>query len=119
MRLYQPGGTTLVDSYTWTSHATTTYGRCPDGSGAFTTTSASTRGTANSCSGGGTAAAWPGGTAVTVADAANAFGTNLSGLSFQSASVLWAVKNGPGTLYRLVPSGVTWGSRHLRRLDVR
>nr|WP_198541295.1 lamin tail domain-containing protein [Parafrankia soli] len=108
VRLYQPGGTTLVDSYTWTSHATTTYGRCPDGSGAFTTTSVSTRGAANSCSGGGTAAAWPGGTAVTVADAANAFGTNLSGLSFQSASVLWAVKNGPGALYRLVPSGATW-----------
>ncbi|MER7273211.1 hypothetical protein ABT369_02020 [Dactylosporangium sp. NPDC000244] len=38
-------------------------------------------------------------------DAANAFGENLSGLSYESAGVVWAVKNGPGTLYRLVPNG--------------
>ncbi|WP_202512023.1 hypothetical protein [Streptomyces sp. SID3343] len=37
------------------------------------------------------------------------FGTNLSGLSFQGTGVLWAVRNGPGKLYRLVPgSGTTW-----------
>ena len=52
--------------------------------------------------------AWPGGTAVAVADGSNVFGKNLSGLSFQSPSVLWAVKNGPGTLYRLVPDGAKW-----------
>ncbi|WP_374215858.1 lamin tail domain-containing protein [Frankia sp. AiPs1] len=104
VRLYQPGGTTLVDSYTWTSHASTTYGRCPDGTGTFTTTSSSTRGAANACPPG----TWPGGTAVATADDANVFGTNLSGLSFQSSGVLWAVKNGPGTLYRLVPNGAKW-----------
>ncbi|WP_368861913.1 lamin tail domain-containing protein [Frankia gtarii] len=104
VRLYQPGGTTLVDSYTWTSHASTTYGRCPDGTGSFTTTASSTRGAANACP----PTAWPGGSAVSVADDASVFGTNLSGLSFQSSGVLWAVKNGPGTLYRLVPNGAKW-----------
>ncbi|HET7541329.1 MAG TPA: lamin tail domain-containing protein [Polyangiaceae bacterium] len=48
-RLYLPDGTTLVDSYTWTAHAATTYGRCPNGSGAFATTASSTKGTANDC----------------------------------------------------------------------
>lgn len=55
-----------------------------------------------------TAAAWPGDPAVAVADAAGAFGDNLSGLSFQGADVLWAVKNGPGTLYRLVRRDGLW-----------
>lgn len=111
-RLFQADGSTLVDSYTWTNHATTTYGRCPDGTGAFTTTLAPTKGAANACSstGGGqpTHGSWPGGSAVTIADASNVFGTNLSGLSFESPSVLWAVDNGPSKLYRLVPNGTTW-----------
>ena len=42
-RLFAPDATVLVDSYTWTAHATTTYGRCPDGTGAFTTTTAPTQ----------------------------------------------------------------------------
>ncbi|WP_454118215.1 lamin tail domain-containing protein [Microbacterium lacticum] len=40
---------TLVDSYSWTQHAATTYGRCPDGTGAFTVTAASTQGARNEC----------------------------------------------------------------------
>jgi hypothetical protein len=41
---------TLVDSYTWTvPEQNTTYGRCPDGTGAFVTTTASTKGAANAC----------------------------------------------------------------------
>ncbi|MEV5675761.1 lamin tail domain-containing protein [Streptomyces sp. NPDC052179] len=107
-RLFQADGSTLVDSYTWTDHATTTFGRCGDGTGAFTTTSAPTKGTANACGGGGSDAAWPGDGAVTVADGSNVFGENLSGLSFESAGVLWAVQNGPSKLYRLVPNGTTW-----------
>ncbi|MEV5682814.1 lamin tail domain-containing protein [Streptomyces sp. NPDC052164] len=107
-RLFQADGSTLVDSYTWTDHATTTFGRCGDGTGAFTTTSAPTKGTANACGGGGSDAAWPGHGAVTVADGSNVFGENLSGLSFESAGVLWAVQNGPSKLYRLVPNGTTW-----------
>ncbi|MET7305232.1 lamin tail domain-containing protein [Embleya sp. NPDC005575] len=106
-RLFRPGGSTLVDSYAWTAHAGTTYGRCADGTGAFTTTTAPTKGAANAC-GQPSGAAWPGGASVTVADASNVFGTNLSGLSFQSPGVLWAVRNGPSRLYRLVPNGVTW-----------
>ncbi len=51
---------------------------------------------------------WPGGSAVTNADGSNVFGDNMSGLSFESQNVLWAVKNGPGTLYRLVRNGSKW-----------
>ncbi|GIG56122.1 hypothetical protein Lfu02_04940 [Longispora fulva] len=105
-RLYQPGGSVLVDSYTWTAHAAVTYGRCADGTGAFTSTSPATKGAANSC--GGPTTTWPGDAAVTVADGSNVFGTNLSGLSFQDAGVLWAVRNGPSMIYRLVPNGATW-----------
>ena len=36
-RLFQSNGTTLIDAgHTWTSHAPTTYGRCPNGAAAFT-----------------------------------------------------------------------------------
>ncbi|MDX8142711.1 hypothetical protein SK854_11355 [Lentzea sp. BCCO 10_0061] len=54
------------------------------------------------------ATTWPGDSATRTADGTNVFGKNLSGLSFESAGVVWAVKNGPSTLYRLVPSGSTW-----------
>ncbi|MFS8101443.1 esterase-like activity of phytase family protein [Lentzea alba] len=56
----------------------------------------------------GAATTWPGDSATKTADGTNVFGTNLSGLSFESPNVVWAVKNGPSTLYRLVPSGSTW-----------
>ena len=112
-RLFEPGGTTLVESYSWTAHAATTYGRCPNGTGAFTTTTSSTRGAANVCPGDVVALPWPGGGAVATADGVNVFGTNLSGLAYQpsgssSPGVLWAVRNGPGTLYRLVFDGAKW-----------
>ena len=100
-RLFRADGSTLVDSYSWSDHASTTYGRCPDGTGAFATTTASTKGGPNACA--GSQGAWPGGSSVTTADASDVFGENLSGLSFESQSVLWAVDNGPGKLYRLVP----------------
>ena len=48
-RLFTPDGV-LVDSYTWSNHAATTYGRCPDGTGEFVTTTVPTRGGANNCS---------------------------------------------------------------------
>lgn len=54
------------------------------------------------------ATTWPGDSATKTADGTNVFGKNLSGLSFESANVVWAVKNGPSTLYRLVPSGGIW-----------
>jgi hypothetical protein len=50
-RLYAAGATvgtsTAIDSYSWTTHASTTYGRFPNGTGPFVTTTASTRNAAN------------------------------------------------------------------------
>ena len=50
VHLYLPGGVTEVDSYSYTDHALTTYGRCPDGTGTFVTTFQATKGAANACS---------------------------------------------------------------------
>jgi hypothetical protein len=47
-RLFRPDGS-LADSYTWTSHAGTTYGRCPDGSGPMLATDGATKGAVNDC----------------------------------------------------------------------
>ncbi|GLX93050.1 lamin tail domain-containing protein [Herbidospora sp. NBRC 101105] len=113
-RLYSADGLTLVDSHTWPAHATATYGRCPDGTGAFTDTTAATKGAANAC--GSTTPAgtpWPGGAGVATADAAGVLGGNMSGLYYQPSGdagpgSLWAVKNGPGTLYRLERKGAVW-----------
>lgn len=106
-----------VDAYGWTTHATTTYGRCANGAGAFTTTISSTKGAANDCPAATPAAsAWPGiGTDVSTVDDAAAFTENLSGLAFQAASggspaVIWGVVNGPGTLVRLLWNGTIWAS---------
>ena len=103
----------LIDSYSWTDHATTTYGRCPDGTGPFTTTVASTRGAANSCPSTTAVLAWPGDAAVDVVDGLNVFGSNLSGLVYEGSGsatpgVLWAVRNGPGSAFRLVWNGTIW-----------
>jgi hypothetical protein len=64
---------------------------------------------------------WPGSPAVTNAADANVFGGNLSGLAYQPAAsgspaVLWAVRNGPSTLFRLSWDGAKWtpdGGRQL------
>ncbi len=112
-RLFRPDGS-LADSYSWTAHATTTYGRCPNGTGAFTTTVASTKGAANSCT--GTLPAnlpWPGDAAITIIDDSAAFHGNMSGLIYEGSGsatpgVLWAVRNGPGTLFRLIWNGTIW-----------
>jgi len=50
-RLLAADGTTLLDFYSWTVHATTTYGRCPNGTGSFTTTQSATKGAAAACPG--------------------------------------------------------------------
>jgi hypothetical protein len=59
------------------------------------------------------AVTWPGDAAVSTADAASVFGQNLSGLVYQPSGssakgVLWAVRNGPSALFRLVPDGPQW-----------
>lgn len=48
-RLYASDATTLLDSYSWSAHPATTYGRCDDGTGTFTTTASPTKGAANDC----------------------------------------------------------------------
>jgi len=58
---------------------------------------------------------WPGDDTVVVQDSLDQFPSNLSGLSYEPAAngqpaVLWAVDNGPSTLYRLLWSGTTWVS---------
>jgi len=110
-RLFDTTGK-LVDSYDWTAHASTTYGRCPNGSGPFATTTASTKGVVNTCAGDVTFLAWPGGTTVAAVDTVAAFNGNLSGLVYEGAGngpdVLWGARNGPGTLFRLIFNGVNW-----------
>ena len=49
-RFFAPDGTTLLDTFTWTQTTPTTFGRCPDGTGAFQLTTTVTKGTANDCS---------------------------------------------------------------------
>jgi hypothetical protein len=115
VRLFATDGVTLLDSYSWTTHAVVTYGRCPDGTGAFVDTKASTKGAANSC---GTLTPpttepWPGGDFIGTVDGSNVFGTNLSGLIYEAAiggspDVLWGVRNGPSTIFRLIFDGSIW-----------
>ncbi|MGW5420000.1 lamin tail domain-containing protein [Streptomyces sp. NPDC003943] len=103
-RLYLPDGSTLVDSFGWTSHSNPSWSRCPDGTGAFGK-AALTLGAPNACgSGGGTGPVpWPGAGTVTTADGTNVFGQDLSGL-FQEGPVLWGAQNS-GKLWRLVRDG--------------
>jgi hypothetical protein len=111
-RLFTPAEASLVDSYSWTAHAAGTYGRCPDGTGAFVDTSGPTPNVANACP--FPPVAWPGGTAISIVDEVNAFsGGNMSGLAYQPSGsgapgVIWAVRNNPGTLYRLLWNGTKW-----------
>lgn len=108
-RLFNAGAA-QIDSYSWGTPAQTTYGSCPDGTGAFAQTKVSTRGAANDCS---TLTAWPGSSSVSVVSDVAFSGTNLSGLAYQPSGtsapgVLWAVRNNPGTLYRLLWNGSKW-----------
>ncbi len=106
-RLYLADGSTLVDSFSWSSHSSASWSRCPDGSGSFGQAATLTLGAANNCGGGGgggvTPSAWPGSSTVTTADASNVFGSDLSGLH-QEGGVLWAAQNS-GKLWRLVSNG--------------
>jgi hypothetical protein len=59
------------------------------------------------------AAAWPGSNDIRAVDDTAVFHGNLSGLAYESAAggaetALWAVRNGPGILYRLVERGNAW-----------
>jgi hypothetical protein len=111
-RLFDATGA-AVDAYAWTAHATTTYGRCPNGSGTFTTTSSATSGATNACPGDVTAAPWPGDAGVQTVDVLGAFPSNMSGLVYEGSGgatpgTLWAARNGAGALFRLVFDGTNW-----------
>jgi hypothetical protein len=113
-RLFLPDGAKLVDSYLWSTHATTTYGRCP-AAGPFLTTLNPTKNAPNACSGQTTLGTWPGGNATASVDAPNQLGGNISGLVYEpgtdvSDDVLWAVRNAPSSLFRLKDLGATWGA---------
>ncbi|UFS58406.1 lamin tail domain-containing protein [Subtercola endophyticus] len=113
-RLYLNDGTTLVDGFTWASDAApATWGRCPDGTGAFAVTKTGTKGAANDCATTTPpptdpttptvpdALQWPGSADVSTANVQNFFGSNMSGLSYElgangSPDTLWAVQNGGG-----------------------
>ncbi|MGW5254452.1 lamin tail domain-containing protein [Streptomyces sp. NPDC004012] len=101
-RLYLPDGTTMVDSFSWSSHSNPSWSRCPDGTGAFGS-AAVTLGAANSCGGGISPQTWPGSSSVATADASNVFGQDLSGL-YQEGSAMWGAQNS-GKLWRLVRDG--------------
>lgn len=113
VRLYDAQGA-LVDSHTYVEHAPITYGRCPDGSGDFAPTTASTKGVANACVADPDALApWPGLPEIGVVDEPSTFSSNLSGLHYQpgltsAEAVLWATLNGPSKLYRMVAVGDRW-----------
>jgi uncharacterized protein (TIGR03437 family) len=103
----------LVDSYTWTAHAAASFGRCPNGTGAFAATTASTKGASNACAGDVTFTAWPGAAAVQPAGPTGVFNGNLSGLVYEASGaatpgVLWGARNGPGSIFRLVWNGTIW-----------
>src|SRR6478736_2153869 len=110
VRLYMPGGV-LVETYTYLDHAATTYGRCPNATGAFAVTSVPTKGSTNACPlDPNVAAPWPGSSDVVTVDPTNAFPSNLSGLHYVPGStpVLWAALNSPSKIYRLVQTGSEW-----------
>ncbi|MDM7889420.1 lamin tail domain-containing protein [Curtobacterium sp. RHCJP20] len=124
VRLYDPRGT-LVDQYSWTAHAATTYGRNPDGTGDFAETAESTKGATNRFAGVVAAEAWPGGPDETVLDAEDTFTGDLSGLDWTTSSTsrdgqLWAVQNGDGLLYHLASDGRGgWAPTNAAGVDLR
>lgn len=124
VRLYDPRGL-LVDQYSWTAHAATTYGRNPDGTGEFAETAEPTKGATNRFAGVVTAEAWPGGPDETVLDAEDTFTGDLSGLDWASSASsadgqLWAVQNGDGLLYHLAPDDRGgWAPTNAAGVDLR
>ncbi|MBF4575412.1 lamin tail domain-containing protein [Frondihabitans sp. VKM Ac-2883] len=109
-RLFLADGTTLVDSYDWTEHAATTYGRSPDGTGDFETTSEPSRGSANLFDGAAVAEQWPGSPDETPLDDESTYTGDLSGLDYEPSGsaadgTIWGVENGTGRLYKIVSDG--------------
>jgi hypothetical protein len=116
-RIFRPGGSTSIASYSWTAHAGVTYGRCPNGSGEFANTKTATKEAANDCGPpfhGVETGPWPGSADVHTSDPEGAFTTEISpgdvsGLVWDANddNILWAVKN-KNRLFKLAKSGDQW-----------
>ncbi|MDO5034987.1 MAG: lamin tail domain-containing protein [Actinomycetaceae bacterium] len=89
-----------VDFYSWTDHASQTYGRCPDMTGAFTNTFAPTKGAANQCKAPMDLVAYPSSGTVSVVDKEPMFLEDSSGLDYADG-FLWAVDNDAATFWKL------------------
>src|SRR5690606_3007830 len=102
----------IVASYGWTAHASTTWGRCPDSTGAFELTSEATFGLVNSCEGVSGPVAptspWPFGSLVTPAVAPGTWGDDMSGLDLDAAGTLWAVNNDNAEIFELLRGGSSY-----------
>lgn len=98
-------GDLLIDETAWgDGHAATTWGRCPDTTGAFAATAESTKGAANACAGEVAVGVWPGSAEVRVLDSVPTFLEDSSGLDVQETAdgaFLWAVDNGEGRIWKL------------------
>jgi hypothetical protein len=94
----------LIDSYSWTSYPDTTYGRCPDGTGAFIEMETITKGAPNDCNGSPTdPQPWTEDNVQTIDDSST-YLSNLSGLHIEpadggEAAKLWAVQNRPSKIF--------------------
>jgi LPXTG-motif cell wall-anchored protein len=113
-RLFAPDGVTLVDGFAWTSHASTSYGLCPDVTGEFVVTASATPGLINDCAPLEEetpleTSAWPGPAEVVTVDDEGQFVEDLSGVAYEEAlGNLWAVENGTGVVSRLEAEGSQW-----------
>jgi hypothetical protein len=106
-RIFTPA-LAIADAHAWTAHASTTYGRCPNGTGTFATSTTITKGAVNECGPPPPPLpAWPGRNDVQVIDGTDVFGGDMSDLYYE-AGTLYAAQNGSGRLYTNVPSGSIW-----------
>ncbi|EPD29490.1 lamin tail domain-containing protein [Gleimia europaea] len=96
-------GDMLVEEYSWTEHADHTYGRCPDMTGDFAQTREATPGERNACDGiPDLLQYYSTGEPPVVVDEAPTFLEDSSGLDYADG-FLWAVDNGTGKFWKLVP----------------
>ena len=111
VRLFDNGAVEIA-TFEYLDHAVNTWGRCPDGTGAFAGTLSATPNAANDCRVVANSI-WPGGSTASVADGLNALPDDTSGLAYQPSGssapgVLWVVNNGQSKLYRMIRSGSIW-----------
>jgi LPXTG-motif cell wall-anchored protein len=97
----------VVDEYAWTTHAATTYGRCPDMTGAFALTASGSFALANACTTvdepepGVETDPWPYGDDVVPAVAPGTWGDDMSGLDHAADGTLFAVNNDNAEIFEM------------------